>query len=94
VVPSRSEERSRHDGDAIGAAVCLRASRDHDRIEQVGSHLLAQPVEMTDVLVGGDGVEFDFHRHDASVAALDDQVDLALAREGAQVADASGAASR
>jgi hypothetical protein len=82
-----AEERRRHDSYAIGAAVRLGAGRDNDGIHQVISDLLAQPAEMDDVLVGGDGVQLDLHRDHASVATLDDQVDLALAGVRAQVAD-------
>lgn len=57
--PSLTKECRRHDSDSIWTAVGLGACGDDDRVEQVGSHLLAQPLEVGSVLVTGDGVEFD-----------------------------------
>ena len=55
------------------------AGRDHDRVEQVASDLLGEPVEVAEVAIAGGGCELCLDREDAPAAALHDQVHLVVA---------------
>ena len=61
---SRSQRASRHDGDPVGAAVCVAACRDHDGVEQIGADFPGEPAEMADVVVADRLRQLDLDRDD------------------------------
>ena len=82
---SWSEQGGGDDADAVGATVRVASGGDHDGVEQAIADLVAQPGEVTYVVVAHGVRQFHFEGDDAMVIALDDQVDLVFAAVGAQV---------
>ena len=55
---------------------------------QILTELLAEPVQVGDVVIGHHPPKLDFDRDDALIRSLDDEIDLLPTLSGAEVSDA------
>lgn len=73
---SKAKQGSRNYADAIRPPISVRAGRDDNRIEQILANLVAQPQEVSHVIILYCGAEFDFYRDDSLICTFDNKVDL------------------
>ncbi len=85
--PSRPKERCGNHRNTVLAAIRLVPRSDDHSVEQVVANLIAEPTEMTQVVVRHNSLELHLDRQDAPVVAFDDQIDLVLAALGPQMPD-------
>lgn len=75
----RAEQRRRHDGDPILAAISLSTRGDRDSIQQLISDLIPEPPQVAQVVLARSLRELDLDGDHATVCPFHDEVDLMVA---------------
>jgi hypothetical protein len=82
---SWTEERGRYDRDAILPSVGVGSRRDDDRVQQIATHLVLQPVQVSKVRLGYVPPQLYFQGKYPTICPLENQVNLVAASLGPEM---------
>src|SRR5689334_19640805 len=66
-----TDQRRRHDSDAVRAPVGLRAGGEDDRVEEIIAEVSGEPLQMADIIVAEIARQLELDGEDATVFPLD-----------------------